>query len=85
MFNLTNWDTLGEMVLDLLMVLLVCIFLFIWAARVRMRDMQARGEGPVKAAPVRHRPPEKQTPPAGAPPPTAEPPLEGAARNESHP
>jgi hypothetical protein len=83
MFNLTNWDTLGEMLLDLLVVLLLCIFLFIWAARVRMRDMQARGAGPVKTAPVRHRPPPKSASP-GAPPPT-EPPLEGAARNDSRP
>ena len=84
MFNLTNWDTLGEMLLDLLMVLVVCSFLFIWAARVRMRDMQARGDGPIKAAPVRHRPPPKPASSAD-PPASAEPPLEGAARNDSRP
>jgi hypothetical protein len=85
MFNLTNWDTLGELFLDLLVVLVLCIFLFIWAARVRARDVRARGEEPVKAAPVRHRPPQTPAPPAAPAPPATESPLEGAARNDSRP
>lgn len=75
MFDIINWDTLGDLFLDLLVVLVLCIFLFIWAARVRMHDMQARGEWPPKPSPPRHRPQR-----AGAAP--LEPPAAAPTRND---
>ena len=77
MFTIVNWDTLSDLLLDLLMVLVLCVFLFLWAARVRMRDMQQRNEPRIKPGAVRHRPGE-------AAPPTDEPAAPNTPRNEPH-
>jgi hypothetical protein len=42
MFTFLSWDSLGELLSELGMVLLLCIFLFIWAARVRGQEEQRR-------------------------------------------
>jgi hypothetical protein len=42
MFTFLSWDSLGELLSELGMVLLLCVFLFIWAARVRGQEEQRR-------------------------------------------
>ena len=42
MFNTINWDTLGDLLSDIVVVGLLCVVLYIWAARVRLRDMRER-------------------------------------------
>jgi hypothetical protein len=42
MFNTINWDTLGDLLSDVVAIFFLCVFLYIWAARVRMRDIRER-------------------------------------------
>jgi hypothetical protein len=38
MFTFLSWDSMGELLSEIGMVLLLCVFLFIWAARVRNQE-----------------------------------------------
>lgn len=55
MFTFLSWDSLGELASELGMVLLLCIFLFIWAARLRNQEERRRAALP---------PPPAEAPPA---------------------
>jgi hypothetical protein len=57
MFTFLSWDSLGELLSEIGMVLLLCVFLFIWAARVRRQEdarratLRSSAEAPVAAPP----------------------------------
>jgi hypothetical protein len=38
MFTFLSWDSMGELLSEIGMVLLLCVCLFIWAARVRNQE-----------------------------------------------
>jgi hypothetical protein len=59
MFTFLSWDSLGELLSELGMVLLLCVFLFIWAARVRGQEEQRRA--------ALHPPPPPDAAASGAP------------------
>jgi hypothetical protein len=42
MFTFLSWDSLNELLSELVMVALLCVALFIWAARMRAQDEQQR-------------------------------------------
>jgi hypothetical protein len=59
MFTFLSWDSLNELLSELVMVALLCVVLFIWAARLRNQDEQRRAA---------QRPPEAPTAAAARPP-----------------
>ena len=78
MFTMIGWDSLNELLSELFVILILCILLFIWAARVRLRDMDARR----RAATPSDNPAGPEATPAQPPPPV---PGETSARNDSQP
>jgi hypothetical protein len=55
MFTFLAWDSIGELLSEIGMVLLLCIFLFIWAARLHGQEeaRQATLHPPADAPPPR--------------------------------
>lgn len=57
MFTFLSWDSFDELLSEIGMVLLLCVFLFIWAARVRRQEEERRAmlrsssEAPASASP----------------------------------
>jgi len=58
MFTFLSWDSLGELLSEIGMVLLLCIFLFIWASRLRNQEEQRRAALHPPGAPPTGRAPE---------------------------
>ncbi len=58
MFTFLAWDSIGELVSEIGMVLLLCIFLFIWAARLHGQEEARRATERPPADPPTTRSPD---------------------------
>jgi hypothetical protein len=59
MFTFVSWDSMGELLSEIGMVLLLCVFLFVWAARVRSQEEQRRRAAAAPPAPPASLPPAR--------------------------
>ncbi len=58
MFTFISWDSMGELLSEIGMVLLLCIFLFAWAARLHGQEEARRAALPPPADPSPTRSPD---------------------------